>query len=85
MLNGSVVGLSSTSNKRLTQEWSRYFYENSDIYGHIDGLIYSNAHNGEEALALYERARDSLFCGKDDVMRLDSRFSGQSLFEMQIW
>lgn len=73
MLNGSVAGLSSIPNRRLTQQWSRYFYEQSEIYGNIDGLIYSNAHNGEDALALYERARNGLSCGEEEVMRLDNR------------
>jgi hypothetical protein len=37
----------------------------------VDGLIYPNAHNDEEAVALYERAADALECPPDRVTRLD--------------
>src|SRR5690606_23706211 len=47
---------------RLSQPWSRYFYETPDTYGLIDGLCYLNAHNDEPAILLYERARDALHC-----------------------
>ena len=33
--------------------FSRYFYEQTDIYQKVDGILYSNAHNGEKAVALY--------------------------------
>jgi hypothetical protein len=36
--------------------FSRYFYEQTDIYQEVDGILYSNAHNGEKAIALYERS-----------------------------
>jgi hypothetical protein len=44
----------------LAQSWSRYFYENPAIYGAVDGIAYSNAHNEGTAFALYERAADAL-------------------------
>jgi hypothetical protein len=34
-------------------------------------LIYLNAHNDEEAVALYEWASDALQCPPERVMRLD--------------
>lgn len=40
----------------VSQAWSRYFYEQIDIYQKVDGILYSNAHNGEKAVALYERS-----------------------------
>jgi hypothetical protein len=30
------------------------------IYTQIDGLIFNNAHNGEDAIALYERAKTQI-------------------------
>ncbi len=73
MLNGTVVGLSSIPDRALTQEWSRYFYDSPDIYTYVDGIIYPNAHNGEESLALYERAKDGLYCSSRDVMPLSHK------------
>ncbi len=70
MKAGSVAALSKTADRVLSQEWSRYFYENEDIYSRIDGIIYFNAHNDEEAISLYERASDGLDCPEDRVVRL---------------
>jgi hypothetical protein len=72
MKAGSVAALSKIADRQLSQEWSRYFYENETIYSRIDGIIYSNAHNDEEAIALYERSKDGLACPSDRIMRLDS-------------
>ncbi|ELR96942.1 hypothetical protein [Gloeocapsa sp. PCC 73106] len=33
--------------------------------------MYFNAHNDEEAIALYERAKDALSCKSDLIIRLD--------------
>jgi hypothetical protein len=46
----------------LSQQWSRYVYDNPGTYDQIDGLIYANAHNGADAIALYERAAQALAC-----------------------
>ena len=56
MAAGSVLALSSVGDRLVSQAWSRYFYEQTDIYSKFDGILYSNAHNGEAALALYERS-----------------------------
>jgi hypothetical protein len=56
---------------RSSQPWARFFYEQEPVYTRIDGIIYANAHNGETAIALYERARDALSCPDDRIMRLD--------------
>lgn len=53
--------------------WSHYFYDSPHIYTCVDGIIYPNAHNGEESLALYERAKDGLYCSPGDVMPLSHR------------
>ncbi len=66
---GSVAAMTVDGRRKLTQAWSRYFYENPDLYGDLDGLIFSNAHDGQKAIgeasargaiALYERAAPQL-------------------------
>jgi hypothetical protein len=37
----------------------------------VDGLIYQNAHNDEDAIVLYERAEAALDCPPSRVIRLD--------------
>lgn len=71
MRAGSVSALAKVADRKLSQEWSRYFYENENIYTRIDGIIYFNAHNDEVAIALYERAKDRLTCPSNQIVRLD--------------
>ena len=66
---GSVAAMASDGRRKLTQAWSRYFYENPDLYGNIEGLIFNNAHDGNPAIALYERATSKLLSA--DVFILD--------------
>lgn len=54
-----------------SQPWSCHFYETLETYGCLDGLFYSNAHNDEPALVLYERAADGLYCPPGALTRLD--------------
>jgi len=70
---GSVAAVSMIRERNLTQEWSRYFYKRTNIYSLIDGLIYSSAHNGEEAIALYERAKNKLECPENNIIDLNNR------------
>ena len=70
MRAGTNSAVAKVPNRALSQEWSRYFYSTTDIYAEVDGLIYLNAHNDEEAIALYERASDALMCPPERVMRL---------------
>jgi hypothetical protein len=72
MRAGSVAALSQDADYRLSQSWSRYFYEHPDSYTSIDGILYANAHNSGDAVALYERAAGALKCDENFVMRLDS-------------
>jgi hypothetical protein len=73
MKNGTVAGLSGIPDRRLTQEWSRFFYKNTDLYEPIDGVIYANAHNGQDSVALYERSHNALQCSAQDVMPLNHK------------
>ena len=56
MRSGTVAAISAGDHS-LSQPWSRYFWEHPEIYGELDGLLYPSAHNGEPAVALYERGR----------------------------
>jgi len=70
MAAGSVDALAQTADHRTTQPWSRYFYDHPEIYGEIDGIIYASAHNSEDSIALYERARIRLDLSSADVVLL---------------
>jgi hypothetical protein len=59
MRSGTVAAISAGDHS-LSQPWSRYFWEHPEIYGEIDGLYYPSAHNGEPAIALYERSRNGI-------------------------
>ncbi len=59
MRSGTVAAISAGDHS-LSQPWSRYFWEHPERYGDVDGLFYPSAHNGEPAVALYERARDGI-------------------------
>ena len=50
---------------------NQHFYKNSQIYTKVDGIIYHNAHNSEQSVALYERAFDALSCSPSNVMPLN--------------
>ena len=45
MAAGTVAALSSITERDISQAWGKYFYENPQLYGSIDGLIFSAAHN----------------------------------------
>jgi hypothetical protein len=70
MRAGSVAALAKVADRNLSQTWSRYFYEQTDLYGQIDGISFLNAHNDEEAFALYERAQSALICPDDRILPL---------------
>jgi RES domain len=70
MRAGAVAALAKVADRHLSQDWSRYFYEQTDLYGQIDGISFLNAHNDEEAIALYERAKSALICPDDQILPL---------------
>jgi hypothetical protein len=81
MKAGVNAAIAKVPDRMLSQAWSRYFHEHSDIYAEVDGLIYLNAHNDEEALVLYERAADALECPPERVIRLDNEALRPALLE----
>ena len=71
MRAGTKAAIAKVPDRSLSQAWSRHFYETPEIYSDLDGVIYLNAHNDEDAIALYERASNALECPPGRVMRLD--------------
>ena len=55
-----TIGAISSQSHSCSQSWSRWFYETTDIYGELDGIIYPGAHNHEDAFAFYERAENAI-------------------------
>lgn len=68
---GSVAAMAIDGRRKLTQAWSRYFCDHPDLYGNIDGLIFNNAHNQDEAIALYERATPQLLSAEISILDLN--------------
>ena len=68
MRAGTTAAISKIADRGLTQTYARHFYERDDLFGRIDGLLYYNSHNDDEALALFERAADALDCVRDDSL-----------------
>jgi hypothetical protein len=59
-MRAGTVAAVAAADHTLSQPWSRWWWENPAIVGEIDGIYYPSAHNGEPAVALYERARAAL-------------------------
>ncbi len=72
MKAGTVSAIAKTAQRNLSQAWSSYFYEHPELYSEIDGLLFSNAHNDEAAIALYERAQPQLDTAKIASLPLDA-------------
>lgn len=71
MRAGTKAAIAKVADRNLSQAWSRHFYETPEVYSDLDGVIYLNAHNDEDAIALYERASDALECSPERVIRLN--------------
>jgi hypothetical protein len=76
---GSVVAMTVDGRRKLTQAWSRYFYENPDLYDYIDGLIFNNAHDGQPSVALYERTIPQLSSADISTLNLNEPAIRESL------
>jgi hypothetical protein len=59
---GATAAICSSTLPRQSQPWARFFYESDTD---LDGLLYSNAHNAADAVALFERAEDALLVEND--------------------
>jgi hypothetical protein len=71
MAAGTVAAISSITERDISQAWGKYFYENPQLYGNIDGLFFAGAHNAEDVIVLYERAKSKLASAKIDILPLN--------------
>lgn len=84
MKAGTVSAIAKTANRDLSQAWGRYFYEHTAIYDTIEGLIFSNGHNDEDAIALFERAEVQLKSSKVTTLPLNSMALRPALIDIAI-
>ena len=70
---GLNTTIANNDRRTLTQEWSKYFYETPEKYGNIEGIIFSSAKNGEDALAFYERAKIQITSAKISTQSLKDK------------
>ncbi|MGV2831555.1 RES family NAD+ phosphorylase [Myxosarcina sp. GI1(2024)] len=68
---GTVAAISSITQRDISQAWGKYFYEHPELYDEIEGLIFSGAHNGEDAIMLYERAKVKIESARVEVLNLN--------------
>jgi RES domain len=82
MLSGTSAGISGTENRALTQAWARYFYDRTDLYRSVDGLLYSNSHNQLDAVAIFERRERAIASSRQIVIPLRARRLEPELFSI---
>lgn len=73
MAAGTVTAISGITQREITQSWGKYFYEQIELYGKVDGLMFSGAHNGEDAISLSERAEETINSSKVKEIDLKSK------------
>ncbi|MBE9043467.1 RES family NAD+ phosphorylase [Pleurocapsales cyanobacterium LEGE 10410] len=71
MAAGTLSAISSITERAISQAWGSYFYENSELYGEIDGLVFAGAHNNEDAVCLYERAEAKMASANVETLNLN--------------
>lgn len=59
MCNGVPAAIGAIEDYARTQEWARYFYEDT-AFGGFFGLCYHGAYNNEDAFAFFERSEPLL-------------------------
>ena len=82
MAAGTVAAISAITQRDISQAWGKYFYENPQLYQEIEGLLFSGAHNAEDAIMLYERAEAKLTSAKVEVLNLDCPDLIQVIYEI---
>lgn len=81
MLVGANAALSKIADRDISQKWSRYLYNHPENF---EGIIYANAHNDEDAIALYERAKNRLSYNPNNVVGLNDTSLITSIIEITI-
>ena len=79
---GTVAAISSITQRDISQAWGKYFYEHPELYDEIEGLIFSGAHNGEDAIMLYERAKPKIESARLEVLNLNHPDLVAPIFEI---
>ena len=72
MAAGTVAAISSITERNISQAWGRYIYENSQLYGEIDGLVFAGAHKRSDP-ASSERRKGTLTKTGEDAVCLYER------------
>jgi len=52
---GTLAAINQDGDREVTQDWARWWYEAPEI-SDVHGLLFSGAHNAEDAIAVSERA-----------------------------
>ncbi len=56
---GTLAAISQDGEREVTQDWARWWYDAPTLAG-LHGLLFTGAHNGEDAIAVFERAAGRL-------------------------
>jgi len=67
---GTIPAISGISQRATTQAWARWWYTHPQL-NDADGLIYTAANSGHDAIALWERARGKITCHAHNHWGLD--------------
>ena len=67
---GTIPAISAVTQRSTTQGWARWWYEHPQLTD-VDGLIYPASGSGEDAVALWERARGNVVCRRNHHWPLD--------------
>jgi len=66
----TIPAIGGISQRATTQEWARWWYAHPQLR-EADGLVYTSANTGEDAVALWERARGKIVCRRHNHWGLD--------------
>jgi hypothetical protein len=67
---GTIPAISAVTQRATTHAWARWWYEHPQLTD-VDGLIYPASGSGEDAMALWERARGKVVCRRNHHWPLD--------------
>ena len=67
---GTIPAIGAVTQRATTQAWARWWYEHPQL-ADIDGLIYPASGSGDDAVALWERARGKMTCRRNHHWPLD--------------
>ena len=65
---GTVAAISSITQRDVSQAWGKYFYEHTELYDEIEGLIFSGAHKRSDPASSERRKGTLTKTGEDAIM-----------------